>query len=555
MKYLTFKHIALLLSVVLLSGCGFLDLDESYDYKKQDVLESYNRTKQLVTNVYSYLPHDFMATSGAMKDAATDDAIHVYETSAIQRFTNGTWSPNYTVDDLWATFYNGIRAANFYLIETEGQTFEDWKNSDNYDQWMKNFGNFKYEVRFLRAYYYFELAIRYQNVPLVKEVLDMGQVNSAAVSDFKTILDFVISECAEIATELPINYLGFADQETGRVTKGTALALKSRATLYLASPLYSADSKDLWKAAASAAYEIIGKASDFGYQLTNYATLFGAENNTNAENIFVRPVGESTSFESSNYPMGAEGGKTSTCPTDNLVNCYEMKDGTTFDWNNPAMKANPYENRDPRLAFTIAYNNMTWPYNTSLEIWEGGANGLPLPNATTTGYYLKKYVNNTIDFRPGQSATAKHHNWILFRYAEILLNYAEAMVNAFADPAYTDAQFPISALEAVNMVRARADVNMPPLSNLSAADFMKRLKNERRVELAFEGHRFWDMRRWKDLDDNSTIYGVKVLKTTDGFEYTRFVHSTRVMDDKMYFYPISNTELYKNSNLKQNLGW
>ena len=176
-------------------------------------------------------------------------------------------------------------------------------------------------------------------------------------------------------------------------------------------------------------------------------------------------------------------------------------------------------------------------------------------NATTTGYYLRKYVNKDISFVSGSTSTKKHHNWILFRYAEVLLNYAEAMTNAFG-PDYTDAQFPISAREAVNRVRKRSDVNMPELpAGMSKADFLERLKNERRVELAFEGHRFWDVRRWKDLNQTANIYGVKVKKTDSGFSYDKFLYETRTITDNLYFYPISNTEKYKNPSLGQNPGW
>ena len=184
------------------------------------------------------------------------------------------------------------------------------------------------------------------------------------------------------------------------------------------------------------------------------------------------------------------------------------------------------------------------------------ANGLPLTNATTTGYYLHKYVNKDISFVSGSTVTKKHHNWILFRYAEVLLNYAEAMVNAFHDPDYKDAEFPLSAREAVNQVRNRSDVKMPALkTDMTEADFVKRLKNERRVELAFEGHRFWDVRRWKDLNTTANIYGVKIQKTEGGFEYDKFLYETRTITDNLYFYPISNTEKYKNPNLGQNPGW
>lgn len=529
MNYFKMKHIALLLTVFALTGCDFMNCDESSTYTKEEVLSSYNRTKQLVTNVYGYLPHDFGNTSGAMLDAATDDAIHVYKYSGIQRFVNGTWSANSTVDDVWEKYYEAIRMANFYLKETEGQLFEEWSLSDEYDKWMQNFTNFKYEVRFLRAFYYFELAKRYQNVPLVTDVLTIEQANVVKPATCMQLMEFIVSECAAIAVELPINYNGFADKEKGRITRGMALALKSRTTLYMASPLYSANNSDKWKIAAEAAYEIIGNATKLGYKLDKYETLFGASNNTSSEVIMARPVGESNNFESANFPMGVEGGNTSTCPTENLVSAYEMKTGVAFDWNNATMKADPYANRDPRLAFTIVHNDMVWP-KKEMEIWEGGANALPLTNATTTGYYLKKYVNKDISFEAGNTGVKKHHNWILFRYAESLLNYAEAMVNAFGSPTYTDTKFPLSALEAVNEVRNRSDVKMPKLpTTISLEEFMKRLKNERRVEFAFEGHRFWDLRRWKDLEEMKTIYGVKVQKLDNAFVYDRFVLDTYSM--------------------------
>lgn len=556
MKHMNLRNSILLLAALSFAGCNILDCDESSDYSKQEIFDSFTRSKNMVTNIYSYLPSDFCHTEGAMLDAATDDAIHVYKSSNIWRFVDGTWSANRTANDVWGTYYTAIRSANLYLKESEGQDFKDWEFSDDYQNMMKAFANYPYEVRFLRAFFYFELAKRYHNIPLVTEVLTTDEVNKLVPASFEEVIKFVVDECTAVAEVLPVNYTGFADKETGRITKGAALALKSRATLYAASPLFSADDKSKWKAAASAAYELIGASNELGYKLIgSFVNQFGSTANTRVENILVRPVGETGAFEQANFPMGVEGGKSSTCPTQNLVDAFEMSDGTPFDWNNPAHAANPYANRDPRLALTVAYNGMNWPKNT-LEIWEGGANGLPILNATPTGYYLRKYVNNALNFASGSTTTKSHHFWVLFRYAEVLLNYAEAMVNAFDNPDYSDADYPLSAREALNQIRGRATVNMPALpAGLSKADFIARLKNERRVELAFEGHRFWDVRRWKALNETADIYGVKVVKNDTGYEYTKFLYEHRTITDKLYFYPISNVEKYKNPNLKQNPGW
>ena len=555
MKY--FKHIFLSLSLVIsFSGYDFLDCDESSEYTKEDVFSSFERTKRMVSNIYSYLPYDFCQVDGAMLDAATDDAVHVYEKSDIQKMNNGTWSANNSVDDVFGKMYEGIRAANLYLVESKDLDFKEWEYSDEYQNVMMEFKNTPYEVRFLRAFFYFELIKRYRNVPLITTVLNSEEANRVEPSSFEDIAAFIINECSDVAKSLPVNYSGFASKETGRITKGAALALKSRVSLYLASPLFNAQSdKTKWIAAAKSAFEIIGNQS-LGYSIEpKYETLFTPSNNVNPEVILCRPVGETGDFERSNYPMGVEGGKTSTCPTQNLVDAFEMKNGDPFSWDNEAMAKNPYENRDNRLFYTIVYNGMSWPKNP-VEIWEGGKNGLPLQNATVTGYYLKKYLNKEIEFSAGSKVTKKHHNWILFRYAEILLNYAEAMINAYDNPNYKDAELTMSALEAINLIRTRGIVKLPPLSNtISASVFMDKLKHERRVEFAFEGHRFWDIRRWKDLEKTGDIYGVKIEKVNGETKYTKFLLESRKISSRMYFYPIPANEIFINKKLKQNTGW
>ena len=519
-KYLTF-----FISLFLFASCDFMDCNEADYYPLEQIQGSYSRVKQFVTNVYGYLPHDFCSIDGAMQDAATDDAVHVYETSNVQRFVNGTWSANNTIDDKFAHYYKGIFDVNYYLENLTGLTFEDWKYGDEYEDWMKEYPNYEYEIRVLRAYFYFELVRRFQNVPLVTKTLSIDEANNASPATPDQIFDFIISECTAMSQVLPVSYNNFGkDKETGRVTKGVALALKARAALYAASPLYNPQNdKTKWVKAAESAYEIIGAQSDLNYSLDkSFANLFGASNNLSLEVIWARPNGANNSFEAANFPMGVTGGKTSTCPTENLASAFEMTDGSQFDWNDATMAANPYANRDPRFYLTIVHDGMNWPSSKAVEIWEGGLNGPPLTNVTTTGYYLRKYVNNNISFEAGASTTSARHNWVLFRYAEVLLSYAEAMANAYDNIAYTSEKCGMSALEAINQVRSRSGINMPPLpATLSTAEFMARVKNERRVELAFEGHRFWDIRRWKDLTQSEEIFGVSIIKDATKLEYTK----------------------------------
>ena len=552
-----FNKIAiLLLSAGLLTttSCDFMDCDESDNYTLQEIQGSYNRVKQFVTSIYGYLPSDFCNTHGAMLDATTDDAIHVYESSAIQRIVNGTWSANYTVDDKFAYYYNAIHDANYYLTTLSGLTFDTWENGDDYQDWMQNYDNYQYQVRFLRAYFYFELVRRYQNVPLITKPLSQTETNQIEPSSAQEVLKFIINECTEIAPKLPIKSTSIAQAENGRATRAMAMALKSRAALYAASPLYSTNGDNAkWTEAAKASHDIVASAGELGLGLDTYANLFKSKNYNSKEVILCRPTGTSKTFEQANYPMGVTGGNTTTCPTENLASAFEMKDGRAFDWNDPTMKANPYKDRDPRFYLTIVHNGMLWPAKKAVDISEGGANGLPLTNATTTGYYLRKYVDNSISFEAGSTTAATHHNWILFRYAEVLLNYAEAMIHVNGNCDYKDATYTMSAREALNAVRKRAGI--PEVAACSQDEFLMRVKHERRVEMAFEGQRFWDLRRWKNLDETKNIYAVRITHHDGVLSYEKTLLSERSVSNKLYFYPIANVELFKNKKLVQNSGW
>ena len=552
-----FNKIAiLLLSAGLLTttSCDFMDCDESDNYTLQEIQGSYNRVKQFVTSIYGYQPSDFCNMHGAMVDAATDDAIHVYESSAIQRIVNGTWSANYTVDDKFAYYYNAIHDANYYLTTLSGLTFDTWKNGDDYQDWMQNYDNYQYQVRFLHAYFYFELVRRYQNVPLITKPLSQTETNQIEPSSAQEVLKFIINECTEIAPKLPIKSTSIAQAENGRATRAMAMALKSRAALYAASPLYNTNGDNAkWTEAAKASHDIIASAGELGLGLDTYANLFKSKNYNSKEVILCRPTGTSKTFEQANYPMGVTGGNTTTCPTENLASAFEMKDGRAFDWNDPTMKANPYKDRDPRFYLTIVHNGMLWPAKKAVDISEGGANGLPLTNATTTGYYLRKYVDNSISFEAGSTTAATHHNWILFRYAEVLLNYAEAMIHVNGNCDFKDATYTMSAREALNAVRKRAGI--PEVAACSQDEFLTRVKHERRVEMAFEGQRFWDLRRWKNLDETKNIYAVRITHHDGVLSYEKTLLSERSGSNKLYFYPIANVELFKNKKLVQNSGW
>jgi hypothetical protein len=296
--------------------------------------------------------------------------------------------------------------------------------------------------------------------------------------------------------------------------------------------------------------------------LGKYADLWGTDNWKASEIIFARRVGDLNYLEANNFPVGVEGGHSGNCPTQTLVDAYEMK-STGKLWNEEGSGYNPekpYDNRDPRLAMTIAVNGeKNWPtYNTSeLQTYYGGVNGEPIVGATPTGYYLKKYLDPTVNVSATNSNT-KRHSWITFRLGEFYLDYAEAVFHYLGSADATSAEFPLSAREAVNIIRGRSDVMMPPLpTGLSNDEFWKKYEDERMVELAFEDHRFYDVRRWKEGNQLASIIEMHITKNADGnFFYSRQTVK-RNWNDKMYFFPIPESEIlkHKNVNFPQNPGW
>src|SRR5690606_1539344 len=201
------------------------------------------------------------------------------------------------------------------------------------------------------------------------------------------------------------------------------------------------------------------------------------------EIIFARRYNQQNFMESDNYPIGTPGGMGRTNPSHNLVDAYERLSG----WD----ESNPYENRDPRLSMTVVVNNSTWN-NRTIQLWNGGIDGTG-QRASKTGYYLKKFLSPNLDLVQNNSVV---YSWILMRYAEVLLNYAEALNEAYGPGTDLNGNG-LTALQALNAVRSRPGVMLPLISSSNLTEFRQKVWHERRVELAFEEHRFWDLRRWK----------------------------------------------------------
>lgn len=557
-----------------LSACSEeMDYHEYNNYDEDFVKLNFGNVGGLITNIYSDLDTDFGSYSGAVLGAATDEAEYAYSGGAIETFYNGTWSPVNTPAGAWSSCYRAISNCNLYLERFTGLTFPELEMNADYKPQMYRYNNYRYEVRCLRAYYYFLLVRQYGDVPFSDHVLTADESNALPRTPAQDIFDYIIAECDAVKDSIIADYanlpadvaLPAESPETGRVNRLTVLALKARAALYAASPLFNpTGDKELWHRAALANKELLDAADAAKMKLIDdYAKLWTKNNYKDAtsEIIFGRRADrESSGMETSNFPAGLENCKGGNCPTQNLVDAYEMADGKPWDQSAFYDPANPCANRDPRLAATIAVNGETgWPaWNEApLETFQGGANGEPVNGGTPTGYYLKKYCQGDIDPRSNSTNKSAYHTWITFRLGEFYLNYAEAVFRYLGSADATSAEFPLSAREAASRTRARKSVNMPPFpTGMSNDEFWTKYKNERMVELAFEGHRFWDIRRWKEADKYfRSITEMKITRQADGtFAYTR-KEVARQWDDKMYFFPIPQADKLKNPNLGQNPGW
>ncbi|MFV0469182.1 MAG: RagB/SusD family nutrient uptake outer membrane protein [Dysgonomonas sp.] len=554
-----------LLAAALVSCNDFLNYDENSDYTKKGAFDTYSRAFQTATYVYSYLPSDYLATSssdnllgGASRSAGCDEAEYVWPTSSVHTFYNGTWSATNTVDDQWGRMYAGIRAANVFLENGVGLTFPEEQYAQDYKLNMRIYNNLQWEMRFLRAYYHFELLKRYNNIPVVEKVMTPEEANNVEQVPFDSVVEFIVKECDIAKQHLPIVYDSLYSLETGRATKAAAMALKSRVLLYAASKLHNPEhDQQKWIRAAQAAKALIDSAAIFGVSsLPAYASVASTDNFALAEVIFAARRDNSNSPERYNFPIGFEGGNTGNCPTQNLADCYGMMRGKVYDPQNPFTSE-----RDPRLMLNVVADGTLFCYNSKVDISEGSPNGLPTNGATKTGYYLKKFLNKDVSLTSA-STTSSRHTFPLFRFAEVYLNYAEAMVEAYGDWNTTDNNLGLNmtALASLNKVRARGGLGLAgylAADVTSVDDFTAKLRKERMAELAFEDHRFWDIRRWKIGPETTKIIRLKIVKdaATNKNKYSTYETNDRVWEDRMYFYPIPQTEIFKNPKLKQNPGW
>lgn len=519
-------------------------------------------------SIYGKLKYGHNRVGGDYLDAASDDAISSASgaTNSVTVLSTAAFnSYNLPADeDSWAYYYQGIRSANEFvnninvvpvLAQYKGYSIKYlWRN----------------EARFLRAMFYFELIKRYGGVPLLgNKVFNINDNVALPRNSFSDCVKYIVTECDAIKDTLLTTPLASPNADSHRATRGAALALKARVLLYAASPLFNGGnidaanpltgytdySADRWTQAAAAAKDV----KDLGTYslLKNYKDVFLVQNNS--EILFFRQgPGDNGTFvvETTNGPVGFTGatGKGQTSPTQGLANAFPMSNGLAItDGASGYDPNNPYNNRDPRFTYTLLYNGAQW-LNTQLQTYEGG---LSKPNSnlqqTKTAYYLRKFMGN---FENVNNYSNHNEDWLILRYADILLGYAEAL-NESAGPT-------TEVYQVLKDIRQRAGILQGSNNNyglktaMTQAEMRAAIQNERRIELAFEESRYWDIRRWKIAETvmNQPRLGLSIVKTGALTSYnTVTVLNTKFLSPAMYLYPIPYAEVLKNPNMKQNPGW
>lgn len=539
-------------AVFAVSGCGGF-LDTCYNINQTDEINSRNAGSiwSFAYAFYAPLGHGLQSIDYNVFATVSDECQQTSPSSEALYFNRGVI--NESVNPLFTRYqdcYEGIRAANFfldYVADGKGEALlalnrDIVTDEYNYKRDVQSLNWFIAEAHIAKAYYYSELIRMFGGVPIV-ENFDPSTEELVPRSSYDACVEYIVEEIDNWKNSLALNWDEYVDRE-GRFTYGVALAIKARTLLYAASPLNNPDNdRTRWEEALKAAGDVINSGM---YSLApDYDMFSGEDPLSSPEAIYIVRTYVSSDPEKANYPISTPGGQSGACPTQNIVDAYEYVD--TPD------ERNPYLNRDPRFYASIVYNGAEW---NGRIIAEGPSetDDMANTNASRTGYYLRKFLTDELNLEQDQTA---QHNWIAYRYAEVLLNYAEA-ANELYGPDVVPTGQQLSARQALQMVRDRASTSLPQVTASSTDDFREVLKHERQVELAFEDHRYWDLLRWKDAEDvlNRPVQGVRISKVNGVYSYTVVDVAERKFNEANYRLPFLRSEIENSKGtLVQNPGY
>ncbi|HXH98700.1 MAG TPA: RagB/SusD family nutrient uptake outer membrane protein [Sphingobacteriaceae bacterium] len=559
MKKLIYTLCAFAILAFLVTGCkkDFLSFDFTEGpVSEENVWGSDRNARGFLNYTYRGLLARYDLGDGALMASASDESVNSSLNNRVNIINNGTWAAVNTFDDQYTNLYSSLRSANIFLQESP--TSRIFPTTD--------IPGLRGEAFFLRGMFHFELFKRYGKIVLAKRSFTSGEDLNLPRNTVEEVVQHIVMDCDSAVSLIPAVWTGtgagvpydsgYDPNNRGRATKAAALALKARVLLYLASPLYNT-SNDIsrWRNAANAAKALIDLNKHSLLSPTEFPNLWNynlASTQYNREVIFATTAVLTNNIEESNAPVGFNSALGRTNPTQNLVDAFEMSNGKPIsDPTSGYNVNNPYVNRDPRLNQFIVFNGSTFSTGTlsrAVETFDGGLDNVQSNlNSTKTGYYLRKFLSTSATFNIPSPASIRRP-WVLFRYAETLLNYAEALNEAIGATA--------EVYSAVNQIRTRSGMPVLPVG-LTQVQMRDLIRNERRVELCFEEHRFFDVRRWNlgETILNGPVRGMKIIKSGTTFIYTPFIVENRVFANRNYLYPISQTEISKSPNLIQNPGY
>lgn len=527
-------------------GCSddILDLRPTDQYSDADVWADLALVQAYVDQLYSSVNAGFSHINCV---GLSDEAFNTHDYCATSRVNTGALSPSLPAWNPWNGNYTTIRRTNIFLERIDDVPGDEARKA-----------RLAGEIRFLRANKYVELAKAYGGVPLLTRPFLLEDDFETPRMEFHDVVQWIVGELDEAISVLPVANSG---AELGRADGRAAMALKADILLYAASPLHNeSGDQALWQAASDAAKAVI----DLGIHSLwtgDYKELFLKTWKPEViwGRVYHREYEDHNNFERNVATNGYSGWSAHT-PIQQHVDAYEMANGLPIT--DPASgydPGNPYDGRDPRLYANIVFDDaMFWGRRT--EFWDGGRDsnkGIQPWNASLTGYVYRKWFDETrILGAPRASEGSPNRVWAIYRLAEIYLNYAEAQYHLGNHGV---------ASQYVNMVRTRPGVELPP-TTASGPALLEAIQHERRIELAFEFKRFWDLLRWREAENVLSRPASGVYITRDAatgvktYDYDcaandQCLHQQRAFHPHMYLMPIPNAEMLRTQSLVQNPGY
>ncbi|MEL7588765.1 MAG: RagB/SusD family nutrient uptake outer membrane protein [Prolixibacteraceae bacterium] len=556
----------------IISSCEtFTEPGDDNQYTEDRVLKDPAFAEGILLNGYLALPRSY----NLEEEVATDDAVTNNISSRYRRMATGEWSAKFNPLDIWADTYTDIANLNYFLSVVESVEWS-WQSPLRNELFIKKH---KGEALALRAYLYYRLLVRYGGigqdnnllgVPLVTTPLSINDNWKLPRNTYQECVDQIYADFDAAIVLLPENWENKTGtdeeslahnkvngtQNANRINGKIAKALKAKIALHVASPAFNNGTFNEAKYAGAATLTGALLAEQGGISgLSTDLRIYDADTDiTNKDILWRNDFVTNNTLESQNYPPSLFGeGRIN--PSQNLVNAFPMKNGYPISASTSGFNpSSPYANRDPRLAYFILCNGASLRstiINTGVNSpTSDGLNKVP-DFSTRTGYYLLKWLRVNVNMDPATKTTARHF-FTHVRFTELYLNYAEAANEAWG-PEGDPNGYGFTARTIIQAIRKRAGITQPDkyLASLTDKESVRELiRNERRLELCFEGARFWDLRRWQlTLDEKAK--GVSI----DGTVFTTIDVEERVYPAHGAYCPIPNEEILKYDGLIQNKGW